>query len=342
MLTRQSVLSLAKKLDKLTTRYLVRRFGVSRQYASMVVRELVKHGELVKVGSTRKAYYVVPGRATGDGDERLGLKLSNKNLEEHEIFKSLQRNIPGLSRLDTNSLQILNYTFSEMMNNAIEHSQAKTVTVECSLEKGYVQFSIRDTGIGIFKNVMASRSLNSETEAMQDILKGKTTTRPERHTGEGIFFTSKESDLLVIGSFGYVLRIDNIKNDVFFGRSNRSIRGTEVSVRINRPTKKGLTDIFRKYTDDSAAFSRTEIIVRLYEVEGSFVSRSEARRLLEGLQKFSSVILDFNRVAMVGQAFVDEVFRVFQSTHPGIVIKAINVNDAVRFMIERRGDKVEK
>jgi hypothetical protein len=229
-----------------------------------------------------------------------------------------------------------------MMNNAIEHSNAKTVVVECSVGKRNISFTIRDTGIGVFRNVMRSRRLKTETEAMQDILKGKTTTKPEVHTGEGIFFTSKISDVFILDSFEYVLRVDNERNDTIFGRSSSRIRGTKVSVLLHTKTQKKLPDLFREYTDDSAAFSKTEIIVRLFLHDGQFVSRSEARRLLQGLEKFSTVILDLDRVPMVGQAFVDEVFRVFRSTHPAITIHAINANDAVRYMIERGGGTIRE
>jgi len=40
------------------------------------------------------------------------------------------------------------------------------------------------------------------------------------------------------------------------------------------------------------------------------VSRSQAKRLLMGLEKFNTIILDFKGVVSVGQAFVDQVFRV--------------------------------
>ena len=66
-----------------------------------------------------------------------------------------------------------------------------------------------------------------------------------------------------------------------------------------------------------------------------YISRSQARRILAGLEKFKSVILDFDRVSTVGQAFVDEIFRVFQSRHQDITIAPVNMNDAVRFMIGR-------
>jgi hypothetical protein len=56
---------------------------------------------------------------------------------------------------------------------------------------------------------------------------------------------------------------------------------------------------------------------------------------LNGLDKFKNIVLDFDKVPTAGQGFADEIFRVFQSKHPDIVISSINTNEAVQFMIDR-------
>ena len=66
-----------------------------------------------------------------------------------------------------------------------------------------------------------------------------------------------------------------------------------------------------------------------------YISRSQARRLLAGLNKFKSIILDFDKVPTIGQSFADEIFRVFLSDNPEIKIQAVNTNKAVQFMIDR-------
>ena len=66
-----------------------------------------------------------------------------------------------------------------------------------------------------------------------------------------------------------------------------------------------------------------------------YISRSQARRIVLGLEKFKHVVLDFRHISTVGQGFVDEVFRVFQSKYPQIKIEYTNANDDVKFMIER-------
>jgi hypothetical protein len=83
------------------------------------------------------------------------------------------------------------------------------------------------------------------------------------------------------------------------------------------------------------AFDKTEVRIRLYTLGTVHVSRSQARRVLSGLEKFKSVILDFGKVPMIGQGFADELFRVYKKSHPEIELKPINMNAAVKFMIDR-------
>jgi len=78
-----------------------------------------------------------------------------------------------------------------------------------------IGFKVFDDGIGVFRNIMQKKQLSSELEAIQELLKGKTTTLPHSHSGEGIFFTSKIADIFILESFEYRLRVDNTINDVF-------------------------------------------------------------------------------------------------------------------------------
>ena len=47
------------------------------------------------------------------------------------------------------------------------------------------------------------------------------------------------------------------------------------------------------------------------------------------------VVLDFSAVASVGQAFADEVFRVFKIKHPDVEVVPINASPEVKRMISR-------
>jgi hypothetical protein len=99
---------------------------------------------------------------------------------------------------------------------------------------------------------------------------------------------------------------------------------------VRRP----LAALFAEYTDDHE-FSRTRAVVKLFTLGGDFVSRSEARRLLHGLERFKEVILDFRGVDGIGQGSADEVFRVWPASHPEVRLSPVEMSDEVAFMVRR-------
>jgi hypothetical protein len=183
--------------------------------------------------------------------------------------------------------------------------------------------------------------LASEFEAVQELSKGKRTTDRQRHTGEGIFFTSKAVDIFRLTSSGVRWTVDNLRHDTALGVVPIS-DGTSVVCQIDPRTNRSLADIFREFSHDHA-FVRTRPVVKLFGIGTTFVSRSEARRLLDGLDAdFDSVEVDFAGVTDVGQGFVDELLRVWPAAHPDKTVIPINMNPAVQFMIERGLPRVQR
>jgi len=67
----------------------------------------------------------------------------------------------------------------------------------------------------------------------------------------------------------------------------------------------------------------------------NLVSRSQAKRLMARVEKFREVVLDFSGVNTIGQAFADEIFRVFQQLHPDVKLRWFNANAEVEAMVKR-------
>lgn len=176
--------------------------------------------------------------------------------------------------------------------------------------------------------------LSDEYEAIGELIKGKTTTMAERHSGEGIFFTSKAADRISFTSHKITLVFDNLKKDVFV-EEKRYFKGTEVKFSISKRSKKNLSLIFSEYAPEEFdyRFDRTRAMVKLFD--RGYISRSEAKRLLFGLDKFKEVIFDFSGVKSIGQGFTDEIFRVFKHAHPEIVLKCENISPVIEPMIRR-------
>ena len=76
-------------------------------------------------------------------------------------------------------------------------------------------------------------------------------------------------------------------------------------------------------------------VVNLLKNETGLVARSQAKRVLDGLERFQEVILDFAGVEGIGQGFADEVFRVWPRQHPDTHLRAENMTAPVTFMVER-------
>ena len=71
------------------------------------------------------------------------------------------------------------------------------------------------------------------------------------------------------------------------------------------------------------------------------MTRSQAKKVLAGLEKYKKIIFNFAGVEVIGQAFADEIFRVFNIEHPEIELEPINMSESVRLMVERaRNDEM--
>jgi hypothetical protein len=200
---------------------------------------------------------------------------------------------------------------------------------------------VRDYGVGAFLKLREGLRLASDFEAVQELSKGKRTTDRLRHTGEGIFFTSKAVDLFRLTSAGVRWTVDNLRHDVALGLVT-PMEGTSVVCQVDPQTERTLPGVFKEFTEDHA-FVRTRPVAKLFEIGTVFVSRSEARRLLDGLDvDFDTVEVDFAGVTDVGQGFVDELLRVWPAAHPGKTVIPANMNPAVEFMIQRGLSRVER
>jgi anti-sigma regulatory factor (Ser/Thr protein kinase) len=349
MKNRDKIAELIRTKGKITAREITSTIGVSRQYVNMVMSDLIARGEVVKVGGTRNAFYISQEYISKNPDvvpTVFKKTYKNQSLEEHKVLLEIEERFFKLAQLPENVKSIFTFAFSEMFNNAIEHSQSKLIEVEVAVQKNELSFTVNDSGVGVFRNIMKKKNLESEIHAIQDLLKGKTTTMPKSHSGEGIFFTSKSSDMFTLDSFGYRLDISTIRDDVSINRTSLKKRGTRVFFRIDSRSNRHLNDVFKKYTnltdESDYGFDKTEIRVKLYTAGGIHVSRSQARRVLAGLEKFKIILFDYEQVPLVGQAFADEIYRVFQELHPSIRLENENMNEGVRFMVERARNEAKK
>lgn len=257
------------------------------------------------------------------------------NLPEDKVWREQVR--PLLDGIPQNVLSICQYGFTEILNNAIEHSEGKTARIAVCRTDATIQIEIADDGVGIFRKLTRDLQLDDERHAILELAKGKLTTDPQHHTGEGIFFTSRVFDQFTIRS-GYLRFTHQTLTGDWLVENNVSINGTQVSMEISTASSRTLQAVFDEYTagEGDYGFTRTKVPVLLAQYgDENLVSRSQARRVLARFERFREIVLDFHGVTLIGQAFADEIFRVFRQAHPEINLTWQNANLEIEKMIRR-------
>jgi len=248
-----------------------------------------------------------------------------------------------LGQVPENVSDIWHYGFTEIFNNALDHSNGSVLTIQLKKTAISTELALYDDGIGIFKKIQAELELLDERHAILELAKGKLTTDPDNHTGEGIFFTSRMFDDFEILSGGtYFSHKFDEKEDWILERDKFS-SGTAVWMKLNNHTSRTSKKIFDKFTSgDDYGFTKTVVPVKLVQYgDDKLVSRSQAKRLLARIDRFRTVLLDFQGVDSIGLAFADEIFRVFALKHPQTQLIPIKANSAVTRVIQRAQNQLE-
>ncbi|MDE0309165.1 MAG: DUF4325 domain-containing protein [Acidiferrobacterales bacterium] len=242
-----------------------------------------------------------------------------------------------LPAVPDNVLSMWHYGVTEIFNNAIDHSGGSEIRAQIKKTATSVECIVTDDGVGIFDKIKNEYKLLDERHAVLELSKGKLTTDPQKHPGQGIFFTSRMFDEFTILSGETFFGHKHGEPEDWIVESGSLQSGTMVSMKLKNDESRTMNEVFKQYSNGGDhAFSKTVVPVRLAQYEHeSLISRSQAKRLMKRVDEFDKVILDFDRVRSVGQAFADEIFRVFCTEHPKVEVTAINENEAVRQMISR-------
>ena len=243
-------------------------------------------------------------------------------------------------KIQKNILEICEYGITEMVNNVLDHSQSKDFSILVSIYGITLEFTISDNGIGIFKNIQNFFKINDIRQALLELFKGKFTTDPANHTGEGIFFTSRIFDRFSIlsGKSAFICETEGKGQWLLDSEFERDMQGTVINMEISLLSPKKIQTLFDKFFSgpEDYSFSKTHIPISLIQYEGeNLVSRSQAKRILTRTESFREIILDFNGVKTIGQAFADQIFRVFKNKHSDITIIPINTSKQIKNMIQR-------
>lgn len=327
---RQFILSHAEKHPRDIAKLTADKFGITRQAVNKHLQRLVGEKALVTRGSTRNLTYHL--RPLEEWSKTYSL---TGTLAEDVVWRADVA--PALGRMPDNVAEIWHYGFTEMFNNAIDHSGGTVTGIRLRRSASNTEMVLYDDGVGIFNKIQAALGLLDERHAILELAKGKLTTDPAHHTGEGIFFTSRMFDGFDILSGGTHFSHKFGEQEDWILEQDRSSSGTTVWMKLDNHTARTTKKVFDQFTsDDDIGFTKTIVPVRLAQYgDDKLVSRSQAKRLLARIDRFKTVIFDFQGVDAIGQSFADEVFRVFALKHPEIELIQIKTNSAVKRMILR-------
>ncbi|MCW5632251.1 MAG: DUF4325 domain-containing protein [Rubrivivax sp.] len=232
------------------------------------------------------------------------------------------------------------HAFTELVNNAIDHSGGTQVTVSMRQTPQQLQLLVSDDGCGLFRRIDEHFAIGDPALAMLELAKGRLTTQPERHCGHGLVSACRVADVFDVRA-----------NDARFQRrawgdaawqglpaapALAGRPGTSVYLAIALDTRRTLQDVIGELASDGlgAAFDRTRVPLTLLAQGGDpLASRAEARRVAARLAAFRRAEVDFAGIDEIGHAFAHELFTVFRRAHPEVELVPVGAAPRVAAMI---------
>jgi len=306
-------------------------FGYSRPAINRYMSRLVEEGLLEATGRTKAKYYKLRPIKEWDGAFEIDYLWSEEDIWRNHFA-------PLLEGVGQNIIDLCHYGVTEMVNNVLDHATSPRLLLSYEQNARFLEMMVVDQGIGIFQKIQKDFNLPDPRMALLELSKGKLTSDKKRHAGEGIYFTSRMFDVFSIHSgalfytkrktegSGWLLEIED---------KEQHINGTHILMKLYLNTDRTTKSVFDETGGDNLRFRGTHVPVSLAQYPGEqLVSRSQAKRLLSRFDKFSEVFLDFKDVPYIGQAFADEVFRVFANENPNVKIRVVRAEPDVQKMID--------
>ncbi len=304
--------------------HVMQRLDISRRRARRLLDALTQAQWLVQEGSRRRPHFRPgPLRQVVKRFDLHGLAEDRPWAEDFAPCFDLRPNVARLAQ----------HAFTELVNNAVDHSGGTGVTVSVRQTALHLQMLVSDDGCGLFQRIARAWHIDDPRLAMLELGKGKLTTQPTRHLGQGLFYVARAADVfdLHANRCGFQRRPGR--------RGWSDVRamehpGTSVYLAIALDTPRTLDEVLRSHAQNGYGLDDTEVSLRLLTGTHTWLeSRAQARRATAGLAAFRRARLDFSGIDDIGPAFADEVFRVFAQAHPQVQLVAEDTAPRVATMI---------
>ena len=302
------------------------RTGLSRASAHKAIKRLVDAQWLASDGTPRRPRHR-PGAL-----RQVGQRYTLAGLQEDLPWS---RDFAPYFTLPAQVARMAQHAFTELLNNAIDHSEGTSVAVSMRQTPSHVQLLVSDDGRGLFDKINEAFDIADPALAVLELSKGKLTSQPDRHTGRGLYFSSKLADVfdLQANATAYQQRGWDHTSSL---RDRPGRRGTSVFIGIALDTRRTLDEVLRAHSLDGEGygFERTVVPMRLLATQSAGLeSRAQARRAALRLQQFRRAEMDFDGIADIGHGFADELFRVFKREYPGVELVPVNMAPRVAALV---------
>ena len=265
-------------------------FQISLNTVYRYIRELEANKIIKKRDSNNKKYELIKETHNYVYDRR-----ETPDLQEDVVYDLCIKEY--VEKLPLNVQKIWQYSFMEMMNNAIDHSESDIILIRVIQDYMNTMILIADQGVGIFRKIRDYYNFPTLDDAVGELFKGKLTTDTQKHSGEGIFFTSRVLDTFAAFSDGKIFTHDKYNeilqdaDEVESLSKQKDSRGTIILMSLSNYSKKILREVFNMFSDVDGGFTKTHVPIKnIFDTYP--VSRSQAKRLCNRFEKFKVVELD--------------------------------------------------
>ena len=312
--------------------HLMQRLGISRRQAGHVLRKLVALQWLERLGSPRQPLYS-PGPL-----RQVVQRYTLAGLQEDLPWR---RDFAPAFNLPAHVQQMAQHAFTELLNNAVDHSGGSAVTVSVRQTPLQLQLLVSDDGCGLFRRIAQSFDIDDTALAMLELSKGKLTSAPDRHSGHGLYFTSRLADVFDIHANAAAYQCRGWERNTWrVGKAGAvaSRSGTSIYLAIAIDTPRTLDAVLQAHSGCGQGYDFARTTVPLQLLGGGvpdplLASRADARRAVQRLAQFRHAEIDFAGIGSVGHGFADEMFRVFHRQHPALELVPVGMNPQVAAMV---------
>jgi anti-sigma regulatory factor (Ser/Thr protein kinase) len=304
------------------------RTGASHRAVTTALKRLVDAGWLVRGGTARRPVFA-PGSL-----RQVARSYTLYGLQEDLPW---QRDFAPHFALPKHVERMIQHGFTELVNNAADHSGGSSVTVSLRQTPSHVQLLVSDDGCGVFDKICTAFDIVDSQHAMLELSKGRLTSAPDAHTGRGLFFSSQLADVFDIHANNTAFQRRAWESAGW--RKGRALprQGSSIYMAIALNTTRTLDSVMEAWSlaGDGIEFDRTVVQLRLLAGEGQALdSRAQARRVGARLTHFKRAEIDFEGVTDVGHGFTDELFRVFARAHPEVTLDATHMTPRIEALVK--------